>query len=186
MDGDTHSLGEPARQTGLTVKTIRFYSDRGIVAPTDRSPATTSTTSTRRAPGPCANPRPALGRRSLDMGLCERSRGLSRAVRDAFRASEPLSRGARQAVPHSVVHAVRAGALHAVFANVCLGDPAERAAGAAHSQQAGDGYERSRIYMPGTAARGDRNETTSGRRTCSPGVIRRDHAHGSPREAQQS
>ncbi|MBT2375933.1 MerR family transcriptional regulator [Streptomyces sp. ISL-111] len=28
-----------ARRTGLTVKAIRFYSDRGIVAPTDRSPA---------------------------------------------------------------------------------------------------------------------------------------------------
>ncbi|WP_329287644.1 MerR family transcriptional regulator [Streptomyces sp. NBC_00691] len=32
-------MGELARRTGLTVKTIRFYSDRGIVAPTDRSPA---------------------------------------------------------------------------------------------------------------------------------------------------
>jgi len=40
MDGDTlYSIGELARRTGLTVKTIRFYSDRGIVAPTDRSPA---------------------------------------------------------------------------------------------------------------------------------------------------
>ncbi|MGW0547846.1 MerR family transcriptional regulator [Streptomyces altiplanensis] len=40
MDGDTlHSIGELARRTGLTVKTIRFYSDRGIVTPTDRSPA---------------------------------------------------------------------------------------------------------------------------------------------------
>lgn len=40
MDGDTlYSIGELARLTGLTVKTIRFYSDRGIVAPTDRSPA---------------------------------------------------------------------------------------------------------------------------------------------------
>lgn len=40
MDGDTHyTIGELARRTGLTVKTIRFYSDRGIVAPTDRSPA---------------------------------------------------------------------------------------------------------------------------------------------------
>ncbi|WP_051797590.1 MerR family transcriptional regulator [Streptomyces sp. NRRL S-337] len=34
-----YSIGELARRTGLTVKTIRFYSDRGIVAPTDRSPA---------------------------------------------------------------------------------------------------------------------------------------------------
>ncbi|MFJ9150290.1 MerR family transcriptional regulator [Streptomyces sp. NPDC102270] len=40
MDGDTlYAIGELARRTGLTVKTIRFYSDRGIVAPTDRSPA---------------------------------------------------------------------------------------------------------------------------------------------------
>ncbi|MGC5394631.1 MerR family transcriptional regulator [Streptomyces sp. DT20] len=40
MDGDTlYSIGELARRTGLTVKTIRFYSDRGLVAPTDRSPA---------------------------------------------------------------------------------------------------------------------------------------------------
>ena len=40
MDGDTlHSIGELARRTGLTVKAIRFYSDRGIVAPTDRTPA---------------------------------------------------------------------------------------------------------------------------------------------------
>ncbi|WP_377268903.1 MerR family transcriptional regulator [Peterkaempfera sp. SMS 1(5)a] len=40
MDGDTlYSIGELARRTGLTVKTIRFYSDRGIVTPTHRSPA---------------------------------------------------------------------------------------------------------------------------------------------------
>ncbi|MFG3114571.1 MerR family transcriptional regulator [Streptomyces sp. NPDC048197] len=38
-DEGLHSIGELARRTGLTVKTIRFYSDRGIVAPTDRSPA---------------------------------------------------------------------------------------------------------------------------------------------------
>lgn len=40
MDGDTlYPIGELARRTGLTVKTIRFYSDRGIVTPADRSPA---------------------------------------------------------------------------------------------------------------------------------------------------
>ncbi|MFI8203864.1 MerR family transcriptional regulator [Streptomyces sp. NPDC085937] len=40
MDGETlYSIGELARRTGMSVKTIRFYSDRGIVAPTDRSPA---------------------------------------------------------------------------------------------------------------------------------------------------
>jgi DNA-binding transcriptional MerR regulator len=40
MDGDArYSIGELARRTGLTVKVIRFYSDRGIVPPTNRSPA---------------------------------------------------------------------------------------------------------------------------------------------------
>jgi DNA-binding transcriptional MerR regulator len=40
MDGDAlYSIGDLARRTGLTVKAIRFYSDRGIVPPTDRSPA---------------------------------------------------------------------------------------------------------------------------------------------------
>ncbi|MEU8244632.1 MerR family transcriptional regulator [Nonomuraea sp. NPDC048916] len=40
MDGGTlYSIGDLARRTGLTVKTIRFYSDRGIVPPADRSPA---------------------------------------------------------------------------------------------------------------------------------------------------
>lgn len=40
MDSDSlYSIGQLSRQTGLTVKTIRFYSDQGIVPPTDRSPA---------------------------------------------------------------------------------------------------------------------------------------------------
>ncbi|MEV5893368.1 MerR family transcriptional regulator [Nonomuraea fuscirosea] len=40
MDGDTlYSIGDLARRSGLTVKTIRFYSDQGIVPPTGRSPA---------------------------------------------------------------------------------------------------------------------------------------------------
>ncbi|MCU7826688.1 MerR family transcriptional regulator [Kitasatospora sp. DSM 101779] len=40
MDGDTLlTIGALARRTGLTVKTIRFWSDAGIVPPTDRSPA---------------------------------------------------------------------------------------------------------------------------------------------------
>ena len=39
MNGDAlYTIGDLARRTGLTVKTIRFYSDRGIVPPTDRSP----------------------------------------------------------------------------------------------------------------------------------------------------
>ncbi|GII24655.1 MerR family transcriptional regulator [Planosporangium mesophilum] len=40
MDGETlYSIGGLGRRTGLTVKTIRFYADRGIVPPTTRSPA---------------------------------------------------------------------------------------------------------------------------------------------------
>ncbi|MFI8849960.1 MerR family transcriptional regulator [Streptomyces sp. NPDC053499] len=40
MDGGTlYSIGELAQRTGLTVKTIRFYSDRGIVEPAGRSHA---------------------------------------------------------------------------------------------------------------------------------------------------
>lgn len=39
-DGDTlYTIGDLARRTGLTVKTIRFYADTGLVPPTDRSPA---------------------------------------------------------------------------------------------------------------------------------------------------
>lgn len=40
MGGDTvYSIGDLARRTGLAVRTIRFYSDRGIVPPAGRSPA---------------------------------------------------------------------------------------------------------------------------------------------------
>jgi len=40
MDGDSYyTIGELARRTGLPVKTIRFYSDCGVVPPTDRSAA---------------------------------------------------------------------------------------------------------------------------------------------------
>lgn len=40
MDGGTlYSIGELARRTGLAVKTIRFYSDRGIVVPASRTDA---------------------------------------------------------------------------------------------------------------------------------------------------
>ncbi|MEU6866830.1 MerR family transcriptional regulator [Streptomyces sp. NPDC046876] len=40
MNGDAlYSIGELARRTGLTVKTIRYYSDSGIVPPTGRSHA---------------------------------------------------------------------------------------------------------------------------------------------------
>ncbi|WP_441250552.1 helix-turn-helix domain-containing protein [Kitasatospora sp. McL0602] len=40
MDDDTlRTIGELARLTGLSVKTIRFWSDAGVVPPTDRTPA---------------------------------------------------------------------------------------------------------------------------------------------------
>ncbi|WP_430495979.1 MerR family transcriptional regulator [Micromonospora trifolii] len=40
MNGHTlHSIGQLARQTGTSVKTIRFYSDCGLIPPADRSPA---------------------------------------------------------------------------------------------------------------------------------------------------
>ncbi|MDT0457279.1 MerR family transcriptional regulator [Streptomyces sp. DSM 41527] len=40
MDATTlYSIGELSRRTGLSVRTIRFYSDSGVVAPTTRSPA---------------------------------------------------------------------------------------------------------------------------------------------------
>lgn len=40
MNGEAlYAIGDLARRTGLTVKTIRFYSDRGIVTPADRSPS---------------------------------------------------------------------------------------------------------------------------------------------------
>ncbi|MET8628493.1 MerR family transcriptional regulator [Kitasatospora sp. NPDC004669] len=40
MNGDARYLiGDLARLTGLTVKTVRFYSDQGLVSPADRNPA---------------------------------------------------------------------------------------------------------------------------------------------------
>jgi DNA-binding transcriptional MerR regulator len=40
MDGDRgYSIGDLARRTGLSVRAIRFYSDRGLLPPTSRSPA---------------------------------------------------------------------------------------------------------------------------------------------------
>ncbi|KAA9154950.1 MerR family transcriptional regulator [Amycolatopsis acidicola] len=35
----TFTIGELARRTGLAVKTIRFYSDEGLLPPTDRTPS---------------------------------------------------------------------------------------------------------------------------------------------------
>lgn len=42
------SIGDLARCTGLTVRTIRFYADHGIVPPTDRTPAGCGTHSCSR------------------------------------------------------------------------------------------------------------------------------------------
>lgn len=64
MDSDAlFSIGELSRRTGLSVKTIRFYSDRGIVPPADRSPAG------YRLYGPDALARLALARTLRDLGL---------------------------------------------------------------------------------------------------------------------
>lgn len=64
MDGGTpFPIGELARRTGLTVKTIRFYSDRGIVAPADRTPAG------YRRYGPDAVARLELVRALRELGL---------------------------------------------------------------------------------------------------------------------
>ncbi|MGW2472825.1 MerR family transcriptional regulator [Streptomyces sp. NPDC001665] len=64
MDGSTHySIGELARRTGLSVKTIRYYSDRGIVTPSARTPAG------YRRYGPDAVARLALVRTLRELGL---------------------------------------------------------------------------------------------------------------------
>ncbi|PWK73400.1 DNA-binding transcriptional MerR regulator [Streptomyces sp. CG 926] len=64
MDGKVlYSIGELARRTGLTVKTVRFYSDKGIVPPTERSPAG------YRLYGPDALARLDLARTLRDLGL---------------------------------------------------------------------------------------------------------------------
>ncbi|MEU9171694.1 MerR family transcriptional regulator [Streptomyces sp. NPDC048420] len=65
-DGGTlHSIGELARQTGLTVKTIRFYSDHGIVTPADRTHAGHR----RYAPGAVARLAFVRTLRELGLGL---------------------------------------------------------------------------------------------------------------------
>ncbi|SDK35040.1 DNA-binding transcriptional regulator, MerR family [Nonomuraea maritima] len=64
MNADTlYSIGDLARRTGLTVKTIRFYSDQGIVPPADRTPAG------YRRYGPEAAARLDLVRTLRDLGL---------------------------------------------------------------------------------------------------------------------
>ncbi|MDT0448872.1 MerR family transcriptional regulator [Streptomyces hesseae] len=78
MDDDTtrYSIGELARLTGLTVKTIRFWSDAGVVPPTDRTPAG------YRLYGPDALARLGLVRtlRELGVGLSAVQRVLGREV----------------------------------------------------------------------------------------------------------
>ncbi|MFJ7630525.1 MerR family transcriptional regulator [Streptomyces sp. NPDC097595] len=64
MDGNALlSIGELARRTGLSVKTIRYYSDRGIVTPSARTPAG------YRRYGPDAAARLALVRTLRELGL---------------------------------------------------------------------------------------------------------------------
>ncbi|MFJ8209042.1 MerR family transcriptional regulator [Streptomyces sp. NPDC096033] len=62
-DDNLYSIGELARRTGLTVKAIRFYSDKGIVPPTGRSPAG------YRLYGPQALARLGLVRTLRELGL---------------------------------------------------------------------------------------------------------------------
>ncbi|WP_189950166.1 MerR family transcriptional regulator [Streptomyces alanosinicus] len=61
--GASYSIGELARCTGLSVKTIRFYSDRGLVAPASRTAAG------YRRYGPDAVARLALVRTLRELGL---------------------------------------------------------------------------------------------------------------------
>ncbi|MBG6067220.1 MerR family transcriptional regulator [Micromonospora ureilytica] len=64
MSGETrHTIGELARRTGLSVKTIRYYADSGVVPPTDRSPAG------YRRYGPAAVARLELVRTLRDLGV---------------------------------------------------------------------------------------------------------------------
>ncbi|MBM0234417.1 MerR family transcriptional regulator [Micromonospora sp. STR1_7] len=58
-----YTIGDLARRTGLSVKTIRYYADSGIVPPTDRSPAG------YRRYGPEAVARLELVRTLRDLGV---------------------------------------------------------------------------------------------------------------------
>lgn len=62
-DGPLYSIGELARRTGLSVKTIRLYSDRGLVVPAERTAAG------YRRYGPDATARLALVRALRELGL---------------------------------------------------------------------------------------------------------------------
>ncbi|MEU8183022.1 MerR family transcriptional regulator [Micromonospora sp. NPDC049044] len=64
MSGEErYPIGDLARRTGLSVKTIRYYADSGIVPPTDRSPAG------YRRYGPAAVARLELVRTLRELGL---------------------------------------------------------------------------------------------------------------------
>ncbi|MDG4808522.1 MerR family transcriptional regulator [Micromonospora sp. WMMD1120] len=64
MSGETRqTIGDLARRTGLSVRTIRYYADSGIVPPTDRSPAG------YRRFGPDAVARLELVRTLRDLGV---------------------------------------------------------------------------------------------------------------------
>ncbi|MCC3773452.1 MerR family transcriptional regulator [Streptomyces sp. UNOB3_S3] len=104
MDDDTtlYSIGELARLTGLTVKTIRFWSDTGVVPPTDRTPAG------YRLYGPDALARLGLVRtlRELGVGLSAVQRVLGREVsvaRIAAVHAEALDRQIRTLRLHRAV-----------------------------------------------------------------------------------
>ncbi|POX40516.1 hypothetical protein C3486_13620 [Streptomyces sp. Ru73] len=62
-DDALRSIGELSRLTGLSVKTIRFWSDAGVVPPTDRTPAG------YRLYGPDALARLGLVRTLRDLGI---------------------------------------------------------------------------------------------------------------------
>ncbi len=47
MEGDGYRIGELARLSGLSVRTIRFYSDRGLVPPAKRTMRATARTTRR-------------------------------------------------------------------------------------------------------------------------------------------
>lgn len=90
-------IGELARRTGLSVKTIRFYSDRGIVPPADRSPAG------YRRYGPEAVARLRLVRTLRELGV-----GLS-AIREVV---ERETRLPEVAAAHAEALAVQIRVLH--------------------------------------------------------------------------
>ncbi|RGD62852.1 MerR family transcriptional regulator [Kitasatospora xanthocidica] len=87
MNGDAlWTIGELARRTGLTVKTVRFYSDQGIVSPADRNPAG------HRRYGP-----EAVARLELVLALRELGLGLPAIRRVVGRELTPADVAAAQA-----------------------------------------------------------------------------------------